>query len=316
MNDHATAIIAAIRAQPWAILPEYLDAIEALAVRALASDVLARVAADGHRESIEGSREAVAATGKRLEGAWYSTVRDGVAVVPVLGAIFPRANIVNSSAGGSSLDGVMRDFRVAQNSADVERIVMLFDSPGGVVSGLSEAADAIAGSTKPVTAFVTGMAASAAYWLASQASEIVIERAASVGSIGVIATVSKQEAVGADGRRSYEIVSSGAPMKRPDPSTDEGRAALQSQIDALEKVFIADVARGRKVSSAVVRSEFGRGGMVSGEAAIAAGMADRIGTLEGVLSTGARRTGQKNNGSRRALAVAEIETRRRAAEGA
>jgi ClpP class serine protease len=160
------------------------------------------------------------------------------------------------------------------------------------------------------------MAASAAYWLASQAGEIVIERAASVGSIGVVATVSKQEAAGSDGRRSYEIVSSGAPLKRPDPSTDEGKAAIQEQIDAIEKSFIADVARGRKVSAGVVRSEFGRGGMVSGEAAISAGMADKIGTLESVLSAGTGRPRQNKQGYRRALAAAEVETRRRAAEGA
>ena len=315
MNDRElSAIVAAIRAQPWAILPEYLEAIEAIAVRALDADVLKLVAADGHGASIEASRMAVAAVGTRLEGSRGSTIRNGAGVIPMLGAIFPRASMVNASTGGTSLDALMHDVRVAQASADVERIVLLVDSPGGVVSSLGEAADMLRASTKPITAFVAGMGASAAYWLASQATEMVLDRSAAVGSIGVVATSSRQEAPGADGRRSYEVVSSGAPMKRPDMSTEEGRAAIQSEVDACEAVFIADVAAGRRVSEDKVRSDFGRGAMISAARAVAAGMADRIGTLESVLATSSGRT-RPNTGGRRALASAEIETRRRAAQG-
>jgi len=257
----------------------------------------------------------VAAVGSPLEGARLSTIRDGSAVVPVIGPIFPRATMLNSSAGGTGLDAIMRDFRVAQASSAVDRIVMLFDTPGGVVSGLGEAADAIRSSEKPVIAFVTGYALSAGYWLATQASEIVVDRSGAVGSIGVVATSSQQEAPGADGRREYQITSSNAPMKRPDLSTEEGRAALQADVDAMEAVFIADVARGRKVSAATVRAEFGRGAMVTAGPAVERGMADRIGTLEGVLK-GAGRTRQYQQGGRRALMAADIETRRRAAQGA
>jgi ClpP class serine protease len=312
MRDLA-GVLAAIRAQPWAILPEYLEAIEALAARAMDAGALQQVAADGHEARLREHLDAVAAVGMPLEGARLSTVRDGVAVVPLLGPVFPRANLINSSAGGTPLDAVMRDFRVAQASTAVDRVVLLVDSPGGVVSGLGEAAEGIRSAQKPVTAFVTGMAASAAYWLASQASEIVVEPAGSVGSIGVVATLTRQEAAGADGRRAYEVVSSNAPNKRPDPSSEEGRAAIQQEVDALEAVFIGAVAKGRGVPVSVVRSEFGRGAMVAAAAAVERGMADRIGTLESVLR-GTRRTGEGKGGGRRALAAAEIETRRRAAD--
>jgi ClpP class serine protease len=307
-----SALLAAIRAQPWAILPEYLDAIEAIALRAFEAAALDVVREDGHQARFAASLEAVAAVGTRLEGAAMSTVRDGRAVVPVLGPVFPRANMLNSSAEGTPLDALMRDFRVAEASSAVEQIVLLFDTPGGVVSGVSEAAAAIRGSAKPVVAFVTGQAASLGYWLASQASEIVMEPAAMVGSIGVVMSGSRQVQPGADGRQDYEVVSSGAPNKRPDMSTEEGRAVVQAMVDEAEAVFFADVAAGRKVSVATVRNDFGRGGMMVAKAAVAAGMADRIGTLESVLTT-ARRTGTVNMGGRRALALAETETRRRAA---
>lgn len=313
MRNDLQALISAIRAQPWAIVPEYLEAIEAIAVRAMDADVLQLLARDGHADSMDASRMAVAALGTRLDGSRGSTIRNGNAVVPMIGTIFPRASMIGASTGGTSLDALSHDLRVAEASADVERIVLLIDSPGGVVSHVGEAADMLRASTKPVTAFVTGMGASLAYWLGSQAREIVLDRAASVGSIGVVATTSRQEGPDASGRRAYEIVSSGAPLKRPDVTTEEGRAAVQADVDAIEAVFIADVAAGRRVSVEQVREKFGRGAMVPAARAVEVGMADRIGTLESVLQQGSGRTPEKR-GRSRALAAAELETRQRAAE--
>nr|WP_045680784.1 S49 family peptidase [Roseovarius sp. BRH_c41] len=313
MKQELSAVISAIRSQPWAILPDYLAAIEAIALRAFDSDVLERLAKDGHAMQVQHSLEAVAALGTRLDGSEMSMVRNGVAVVPLVGAIYPRSNMVSASSGGTSLDTVMRDMRVAWASSDVERIVMLIDSPGGVVSGLGEAAEMLRAGPKPMTSFVTGMAASAAYWLGSQAGDMVLDRAASVGSIGVVASMSRQEAVDADGRRSYEIVSSGAPFKRPDPSTEEGRASILRDVDAIEGVFVGDVAAGRRVPEGVVREQFGKGAMVFAGEAVRVGMADRIGTLEGVLSQGSGSNRTKVVGGR-SRASAEIETRRRAAQ--
>lgn len=304
---------AAICAQPWAILPDYLAGIEAMAERAMQADALAWLERDGHAARLSGGFEAVASVGTRLEGARMSTVRDGTAVVPVFGPIFPRANLVNSSAGGTALDAIMADLRVAQSSAAVERILMVFDTPGGVVSGLGEAAAAIRESAKPVTGFVTGIAASAGYWLASQTAELVLEPAGSVGSVGVVMSMSRQVQPGTDGRQAYEITSSGAPRKRPDPSTDEGRAAIQEELDAIEGVFVSDVAAGRKKQPAYVRREFGQGGMVPAARAVEVGMADRIGTLEATLNGLARRVGPNPTAPRRALAERDLDLRQRRA---
>jgi ClpP class serine protease len=315
MNPEHMAVIAAIRATPWAILPEYLAAIESIAARALDAEVLAALAADGHADRMNVARSAVAAVGQALPGSRGSTLRDGVAVVPMVGTIFPRANLIGASTGGTSLDELMHDVRVAQQSDQVQRIVVLVDSPGGMVSSVGEAADTLRASAKPISAFVAGMGASLAYWLASQAQELVMDRSASVGSIGVVATTTRQEGPDQGGRRSYEIVSSGAPMKRPDVTTDEGRAAVQAEVDAIEDVFVADVAAGRRVSVERVREAYGRGAMVPAARAVAVGMADRIGTLESVLAyrdKETRRTGQ-TMGGRRALVAAQIETRRRSA---
>mgnify|MGYP001809548676 CR=1 FL=1 len=315
MTHNTGALVALIRSHTWAIDPVWLDAIEAIALRAFEAGSLEALRGDGHRERLAAGLSAIAAVGAPLPGAAMSTVRDGTAVIPIFGPIMPRASLVDSSAGGTALDAIMRDVRVAQASDAVNRIVLAVDSPGGVVSGVAEAAEALRASAKPVTAFVTGEAASLAYWLASQAGEIVAERAAAVGSIGIITKSTRQVGPDQSGSVVDVLVSSGAPQKRPDLGTDEGRAAVQAYLDAAEDVFVSDVAKGRGVSPATVRSQFGRGGMLVAADALKAGMIDRIGTLEGVLQRGTGRARSGNPGRGRALAEAQLKMRRLAAMG-
>jgi hypothetical protein len=92
------------------------------------------------------------------------------------------------------------------------------------------------------------------------------------------------------GIRKIEIVSSQSPKKRPDPATEEGRAQVQEMLDDLAAVFIEDVARFRAVSEETVLSDFGRGGVLVGARAVTAGLADGLGSFEGVLAELCERT--------------------------
>ncbi|EHM01415.1 peptidase, S49 family protein [Acetobacteraceae bacterium AT-5844] len=304
-------ILAAVRAQPWAILPEYLEAIEAVAVRLMTAPSLEALKIDGHAERHEANLQAVAAMGARLDGTRGGMIRNGVAALPVFGPIFPRAASMSLSSGGTSLDRLAADFRTAQAAEAVHHILLVMDTPGGVVSSeLSGMARMIAGSSKPVTVYVAGAAASAGYWLASQAGEIVMDELSVVGSIGVISSLSRQEVPDAAGRRGHEIVSSNAENKRPDPSTPEGRAAIQALVDSLEVEFIDTVAAGRRVSREAVLKDFGRGGLKAGRDAVKAGMADRLDTLEATLS---RLERPLPAGGNRALAQRDHDMRQRRA---
>lgn len=100
-----------------------------------------------------------------------------------------------------------------------------------------------------------------------------------LGSIGVRAAY---PARGDDG--SVEFISSQSPGKRLDLASDDGRARIQSRVDSLAEVFVEAVASGRGVTAQHVLERFGRGDVLVGSAAVAAGMADEIGTFEGVLS--------------------------------
>jgi ClpP class serine protease len=256
----------------WAILEESLQEMYGIYKAAI------------ERKSLDQDfdTEAVAAKlGRPLDNARTVTVRDGIAILPVSGPIFRHANLFTEISGATSIEVLATDFRTALDDRAVKSIVLEINSPGGEVDGTSELAQHIfdARGLKPIVAYVSHLGASAAYWLASACDEIVCNDTASLGSIGVVgaARISKD-------KNYVEFVSSQSPNKRPDPATESGKAQIQSHIDALADVFIATVARNRKMTAEEVVSQSGAGGLKVGQHAVDAGLANRVGTLEGVLA--------------------------------
>ncbi|HEY8604717.1 S49 family peptidase [Tsuneonella suprasediminis] len=280
-------VLAAIRSQPWAILPEYMDAIEAIAIRALDNPAVIAAEMDGHAERMA---EAIAEMGAPFPGARSAAIRDGVGSLPLFGPVFPRANVMTEMSGATSLASLAADFRKLEASPEVRNILIVADSPGGVITDVRAFGALIAASSKPVTVFASGLCCSAAYHMCSQATEIVADPFALIGSIGIMMSGSVQEAPDSNGARSVHIVSTNAPDKRLDLSTDEGQAKVREMLDGIEEVFLSDVAKGRKVPVPTVKQNFGRGGTKSARQAKEAGMIDRVeaGGLAAVLQTLAR----------------------------
>lgn len=248
--------------QPWAILPDTLETILSIAGR------------------YNDDPESVAAKlGRPMSNTRTVSLRGDTAVIPVRGPISRYMNIFSEISGGTSVEVLATDFQKALDDPGIGSIVLDIDSPGGTVAGVSEFASMVAGAEKPVTAYVSAMGASAAYWIASAADRIVLSDTASVGSIGVVATIRTDKAA-----NQIEIVSSQSPNKRVDVETDEGRTQIQSHIDKLANVFISAVATGRGVDEETVMSKFGHGGLLVGDDAVSAGMADEVGSLESVIA--------------------------------
>jgi len=83
------------------------------------------------------------------------------------------------------------------------------------------------------------------------------------------------------------------------PLDDEARATIQAKVDESMAQFVADVAKGRGVSASAVRSDYGEGRAVSSSQALAAGMIDRIATLDETIARLAGRTRQRADAGRR-----------------
>ncbi|WP_325985745.1 S49 family peptidase [Pseudomonas protegens] len=253
--------------QPWLMLPAALDNLLAI------SDRL------GDPMALEAKR------GERLENTRQVTVRNGVAVVPVVGPIFRYANLFTEISGATSTQVLATDIQQALDDPKIKAIVLNIDSPGGVASGINELAELIyAGrDRKRIVSYIGGTGASAGYWIASAASEIVIDEASLAGSIGVVVEA-VVEGENATGRKRYQIVSRNAPNKRPDLATEEGRAKIGETIDALGEVFVGKVARNLGVAAETVPEMGDHGGLRVGADAVKHGLAHRVGSLEALIT--------------------------------
>jgi signal peptide peptidase SppA len=266
-------ILMAIGDRPWAITPTALATILQVV---------------HHPTHGEADLSALAARiGKPLEnGGSRVQRRDDTAILEVEGPLFRYANVMTRVSGATSIQQLALDLRSAMDDPAVKRVVLSINSPGGQVDGINEMADMIReyDKEKPITAYVGGLAGSGGYWLAAAARRIVANESAQLGSIGVLATfIDNREAQRRQGVSQYDVVSSQSPLKRTDPATDEGRAQVQEMVDAMADLFIGRVAAFRNVTTDKVAREFGRGGIMPARKAIALGMADSLGSLEGLL---------------------------------
>lgn len=163
---------------------------------------------------------------------------------------------------------------IAQDPA-IKSVVLKVDSPGGQVDGLFEAIAALQSFPKPMSVVAT-QACSAAYALAAVAGKITAKSPASMfGSIGVAASVEIDEDV-------VDLTSTEAPKKRPDVTTEEGKATVVEFLDAIHGLFADAIASGRaaateeRVTVAQVNQDFGRGATLLAADAKQRGMIDSI----------------------------------------
>lgn len=259
-----------------AMVPEVLAEWSAIAARASAELAAAAQSPEAQAKLVPGRK----------------SVGD-VAVLRIGGFIAQKPSLFSMLFGGTSTEALVRELSAVMNDGSIGAVVLDVDSPGGEVFGLEEAAGAIRAmrGTKPLFAVANPLAASAAYYLASQASDVAVTPSGLVGSIGVIAhhvdESSRIERAGLRvtqvtyGRRKGEESSVG-------PLSDEARASIQARVDTYGRKFEADVAKGRRVSVDKVRSQFGEGALMTADDAKGVGLVDRVATLDEVIYAAAR----------------------------
>ncbi|MFG6586060.1 S49 family peptidase [Sulfitobacter sp. MOLA879] len=217
-------------------------------------------------------------------GERYAVTR-GLGVVPVRGLLTPNMFLFEKYMGWTTYQGLEASLADLVGNEDCSAIVLDMDSPGGMVLGIEGAAAAIAAASavKPVHVLVNPLSASAAYWLASQASDITVTPGALVGSIGVRLTASSAQAVDNWGDQWFDVSSSHARAKKPDPATEAGMAELRRSLDETEAQFHAAVASGRGIDAGQLTAQLSvtddpaDGGAVFGpDQAITRGLVDRI----------------------------------------
>lgn len=213
-----------------------------------------------------------------------------IAVIPIHGPIFQHEDWLTRLFGIPSSEGIFSKIKDSAANKDVQAIVLDIDSPGGSVFGLQEAADQIheVGKGKKIIAVANAMAASAAYFLGSAASEFYVTPSGQVGSIGVIAAhYDESEKLKKQGI-AVEILSSGkykAEGSSTGPLSDEAREYRQATLDEYYSSFVNSVAKYKSISPDKVMSDFGQGRMLGAAKAYSAGMVTGVASLDEILSS-------------------------------
>jgi capsid assembly protease len=259
--------------EPWLILPEQLAVISEIVTRYFSGEKLST-------DEVELRTNGGKCPAERIAG--------DIAVVPLFGTIFPRANMFTELSGATSAEMFGKRFDALVKDPEIGAIVLDVDSPGGQAPGIEELAQKIyqARGRKPIVAVANHLMASAAYWIGTAADEVVATPSASVGSIGAYTIHEDLSAAMEKEGVKVSVFKAGkykAEMNPFEPLTDEARGKVQEMLDELYGRFVSAVARQRGESEARVRSDFGEGRMVSSRKAAELGMVDRVATLEEVI---------------------------------
>ena len=210
------------------------------------------------------------------------SVIDGRAQIFIHGELTPKAEKdicgAYTAQALTEYGYIKESIKAAEANKDVESIDFIINSPGGAVSGIEDAAQAIANTPLPTRGIIHDMAASGAYWLASQMDTLeAMSPLSRVGSIGVITEdFNLDRGYAENGIDHHVITSSNAPNKYQDTNTEKGRKGIIKQLDDIESIFIDRVSSGRGVSTKHVKEKFGQGGLLIASDAKSVGMIDVI----------------------------------------
>ena len=211
----------------------------------------------------------------------------GVAVIPIHGTLVRRTVGLEAESGLTSYAGLAAQLDAAIGNPEVSAILLDIDSPGGESGGVFDLADRIraASQIKPVWAVANDMAFSAAYALASAASRVFVSRTGGVGSIGVIAMHVDQSEKDAQDGVHYTAVFAGDrknDLNPHEPISSEAHAFLKAEVNRIYGLFVETVARHRDIEPSAVRDT--EAGLFFGQAAVAMGLADAVGTFDDALA--------------------------------
>ena len=246
-------IIRRVYGEPWLILPAAHRSIRQLL-----------------ESKLEGADRSFAAD--QIVGHAEMKNDHGAAIINVHGVLGKHLSLMEEMCGGCSIDTISEELERAAENGNANRIILNFNTPGGVIPGIPELARKIEAidKFKPVYGFTDYMSCSCGQWLMSQCREAWATPSAMVGSVGVYSIyLDESEALSKAGMKVEAIASDddkllGASFK---PMTDRERGILQAKVDSIYAEFKAAIQTHRKVPD-----EYMTGLVYYGEEAVKGGL--------------------------------------------
>lgn len=244
---------------PWAILPSTHASIQRLLESHLAGNPLPTYQTDAD------------------DGGGAYTIIGNTAVVDVEGVLLNKCSGLETLCGAFSLEDFRSNLRALDRNENVENIILNISSGGGIITGVPETADLIAdiATRKDVYAYSNDVIGSAAYWIASQSTAILLSKSAQAGSIGVylaLVDVTRQMAIAGEKLELFKAGTYKALGLDGNPLSDDDRKLLQEGVDKAYAQFTGYVTSTRKG----VKPETMQGQMFDAADCINNGLADGI----------------------------------------
>jgi capsid assembly protease len=217
-------------------------------------------------------------------------IHNGTALVGIDGPMTKHRHSFMAITGGTATAETRRHLRQAQADSEVDSILLVIDSPGGTAHGTGDLAEDVRkiaqahadGEGKPIYAYCEDITASAAYWVASQANEVIASPHADVGSIGAYAVLydtSKMMAAEGVEVKVFRSLKLKGGTQQGESHTKEMDADMQRRIDELHAGFAASVANARPDLTVKKINGF-EGKVFNAETALELGLIDRIASLD------------------------------------
>lgn len=265
-------ILSAVYGQPWAITEPWLDTIAGIVEAHVSGNAPAFVAKSKKDQEADDDESPLQMIGS-------------TAIIPVNGPIIPKANWMSQLSGATSSQEVSELIDLAV-SKQARQIIFHIDSPGGAVTGGFEVANKIASLSIPTVAMIEGMGASLAYLWAAQCDEVCISMASIVGSVSVVMRMASDDRAMRNEGVDFVTIKSGNLKQAGDPASLAFAGQYQSllsQLDTYHQMFVSMVGTARPEMD---MAKVSTGDIWIGQKAVAAGLADRICSIDDVLSGG------------------------------
>jgi signal peptide peptidase SppA len=291
---------------PWAMPLERFDEMAALVRAASPHQHVVETQAAAEKRRAEGKAAHTWRDEAEMDAHGYQVLEGGVAVVDLVGMMTKYGGSFSAMPGGTI--GLQRVLRTAAADPKVSSIVLRIDSPGGNVAGSGDLAATVGqiNAKKPVVAFLEDLAASAAYYVASQAGTLIATKDTLVGSIGVYMVIDDWSGFFADAKVKRHVIKAGK-LKGAGVTgteiTEEQLADFQRTVNDINDVFVSAVAKGRGIEKAKAL-ELADGRVHIAGQAKKLGLIDQVGTFEGAVSAARRRGAEPVKGSKADTAAA------------
>ncbi len=209
--------------------------------------------------------------------------RGSVSIVPVKGAIMKQ-----DYCGSPGTKSMLSFLKAADQHSNISGHILEIDSPGGAADAWLDLSEGIKSLNKPVIAWVDGMAASAAFGIASAATEIIAANEMSqIGSIGTYISwrdyKSSDEARGIKTIEVYASRSTEKNLEFREAANGNTEPLLKNLLDPINEIFLTSVERNRFNKKLNTEKAF-TGKLFLAKEAKSTGLIDSIGSFDYALS--------------------------------